>query len=85
MIAETASQTRQAEAVRDLEVKRAEYAATVKSQQAQADLAYDIQSNIQQQKVVAEQVRIEQVRKEREVAVQEAEINRRGKSSSRLC
>ena len=68
VIAETASQTRQAEAVRDLEVKRAEYAATMKSQQAQADLAYDIQTNIEQQKVVAEQVRIEQVRKEREVA-----------------
>jgi flotillin len=79
VIAETASQTRQAEAVRDLEVKRAEYAATVKAQQAQADLAYDIQANIQQQQVVAEQVRIEQVRKEREVAVQEAEINRREK------
>ena len=79
VIAETASQTRQAEAVRDLEVKRAEYAATMKSQQAQADLAYDIQSNIEQQKVVAEQVGIEQVRKEREVAVQEAEINRREK------
>src|SRR6478609_9659739 len=72
VIAETASQTRQAEAVRDLEVKRAEYAATMKAQQAQADLAYDIQSNMEQQKVVAEQVRIEQVRKEREVAVQEA-------------
>ncbi len=79
VIAETASQTRQAEAVRDLEVKRAEYATTVKAQQAQADLAYDIQANIQQQQVVAEQVRIEQVRKEREVAVQEAEINRREK------
>lgn len=79
VIAETASQTRQAEAVRDLEVKRAEYAATMKSQQAQADLAYDIQSNIEQQKVVAEQVGIEQIRKEREVLVQEAEINRREK------
>ncbi|MCC6704592.1 MAG: flotillin family protein [Thermomicrobiales bacterium] len=79
VIAETASQTRQAEAVRDLEVKRAEYAATVKSQQAQADLAYEIQSNIERQRVVAEEVRVEQVRKQQEVAVQEAEILRREK------
>lgn len=79
VIAETASQTRQSEAVRDLEVKRAEYAATVKAQQAQADLAYEIQANVERQKVVAEEVRVEQVRKEKEVAVQEAEIIRREK------
>jgi flotillin len=79
VIAETASQTRQAEAVRDLEIKRAEYAATVKGQQAQADLAYDIQANIEKQKVVAEEVRVEQVRKEGEISVQEAEIQRREK------
>jgi flotillin len=79
VIAETASQTRQAEAVRDLEVKRAEYGAKVKAQQAQADLAYEIQANMERQKVVAEEVRIEQVRKQQEVAVQEAEILRREK------
>lgn len=79
VIAETASQTRQAEAVRDLEIKRAEYAATVKGQQAQADLAYDIQANIEKQKVVAEEVRVERVRKEGEISVQEAEIQRREK------
>lgn len=79
VIAETASQTRQAEAVRDLEIKRAEYASTVKAQQAQADLAYDIQANIEKQKVVAEEVRVEQVRKEGEISVQEAEILRREK------
>ena len=79
VIAETASQTRQAEAVRDLEVKRAEYASKVKAQQAQADLAYEIQANVERQKVVAEEVRVEQVRKQQEVAVQEAEILRREK------
>ncbi len=79
VIAETASQARQAEAIRDLEVKKAEYAATVKAQQAQADKAYEIQANIEQQKVVAEEVKIEQVRKQGEVAVQEAEIQRREK------
>jgi flotillin len=79
VIAETASQTRQAEAVRDLDLKKAEYTATVQAQQAQADNAYQIQANVQQQQVIAEQVRIEQVRKQGEIAVQEAEIQRREK------
>ncbi len=79
VIAETASQTRQAKATRDLDLKRAEYDATVNVQRAQADKAYEIQANVQQQKVIAEQVRIEQVRKQGEVAVQEAEIQRREK------
>ncbi|HET8523277.1 MAG TPA: flotillin domain-containing protein, partial [Thermomicrobiales bacterium] len=79
VIAETASQTRQAEAHRDLEVKRAEYDATVKSQQAAADKSYEIQSNVEQQRVVAEAVKVEQVRKLGEVQVQDAEIQRREK------
>ncbi len=77
VIAESASNTRQAEAVRDLDLKKAEYAATVRTAQAQADKAYDIQANIQQQRVVAEQVRIERVQREEQVQVQEAEIKRR--------
>jgi len=79
VIAETASQTRQAEAVRDLDQKKAEYTATVQNQQAQADNAYQIQASVQQQKIVAEQVRIEEVRKQGEIAVQDAEILRREK------
>ena len=79
VIAEMASQTRQAEAVRDLDLKKAEYTATVQAQQAHADNAYQIQANIQQQQVVTEQVKIEQVRKQGEIAVQEAEILRREK------
>lgn len=79
VIAETASQTRQAEAQRDLAIKRAEYEASVKRQQAQADKAYDIEANVMQQRVVAEQVRIERVQKEEQVKVQEMEIARREK------
>jgi len=79
VIAETASQTRQAEAMRDLEVKRAEYGLTVKAQQAQADKAYEIQTNVEQQRVITELVKIEQVKKQGEIAVQEAEILRREK------
>jgi flotillin len=77
--AESMSQTMQAEAVRDLEMKRAEYDRSVQEQRAQADKAYEIQANIQQQRIVAELVRVEQVRKEGEIAVQEAEISRREK------
>jgi flotillin len=77
--AEAQSQTIQAQAVRDLEIKKAEFDATVKAQQAQADLAYQIQTNKEQQRATAEEVRIEEVRKQGQVAVQEAEILRREK------
>ena len=43
----------------------------------QADKAYEIQSNVMQQQVVAEAVNVERVRKEGEIKVQEAEIARR--------
>jgi flotillin len=75
--AETASQAKQAEAQRDLDIKKASYLETVKKQQAQADKAYEIQSNVMQQQVVAEEVKVQQVRKEQEIKVQEAEIQRR--------
>src|SRR5437868_3847649 len=77
VIAETLSQTRQAESQRDLEVKKAEYLELVKKQQAQADKAYEIQGNIMQQQVRAEEVKIHQGEKEHEVEVQKAEIARR--------
>jgi flotillin len=77
VLAQTLSQTKQAEAQRDLEVKKAQYLELVKRQQAQADKAYDIQSNIMLQQVRAEEVTIQQVQKEHEVKVQDAEIERR--------
>jgi flotillin len=77
VLAETLSQAKQAEATRDLEVKRALYLETTKKQQAQADKAYDIQTNIMQQQVMAEQVKIQQVEKEQQIKVSEAEIKRR--------
>jgi len=79
VLAETLSLAKQAESQRDLEVKRAQYLEVTKKQQAQADKAYDIQANIMQQQVIAEQVRVQQVEKEGQVKVQEAEINRREK------
>ncbi len=79
VLAETLSQAKQAEARRDLEIKKAQYLEVTKKQQAQADKAYDIQTNIMQQQVVAEQVKVMQIEKEQQVKVQEAEINRREK------
>jgi flotillin len=77
--AETASLAKQAEAQRDLEVKKAQFLEVTKRQQAQADKAYDIQTNIMQQQVIAESVKVQQIEKEQQVKVQEAEINRREK------
>ena len=74
--AETASLSKQAEATRDLEIKKAQYLESMKRQQAQADKAYEIQTNVMQQQVVAESVRVQQIEKEAQVKVQEAEINR---------
>src|SRR5437016_4280388 len=79
VLAETQSQAKQAESQRDLEIKKATYQETIKKQQAQADKAYEIQTNIMLQQVVAEQVKVQQVQKEQEIKVQEAEIQRREK------
>jgi flotillin len=79
VLAETLSLAKQAEAQRDLEIKKAQYLEVTKKQQAQADKAYDIQANIMQQQVIAESVRVQQVEKEGQVKVQEAEIMRREK------
>ena len=77
VIAEMASQTRQAEALRDLSLKKAEYEAETKRAQAQADKSYDLQANVMQQQVIAEQVAVQRVEREGQVKVQEAEILRR--------
>jgi flotillin len=77
VLAETLSLTKQAEAQRDLDVKKAEYLESVKKQQAQADKAYEIETNVMQQQVTAEAVKIQQVEKQQQVKVQEAEIQRR--------
>ncbi|HEX2910306.1 MAG TPA: SPFH domain-containing protein [Chloroflexia bacterium] len=79
VIAETASATRQAEANRDLELKKAEYLASVQREKATADKTYEIQTNIMEQQVTVEKVKVDRARKEEEIKVQEAEIARREK------
>src|SRR5262245_29417378 len=79
VLAETLSQAKQAEAQRDLDIKKANFLEMTKRQQAQADKAYEIQTNVMQQQVVAEAVRIQQVERAELIKVQEAEIQRREK------
>src|SRR5437870_514965 len=54
VLAETVSLAKQAESQRDMEVKKAAYLEAVEKQQAQADKAYEIQTNVMQQQVIAE-------------------------------
>ena len=71
VLAETLSQAKQAEATRDLEIKKAQYVEIVKRQQAQADKAYEIQTNVMQQQVTAEAVKVQQIEREQQIKVQE--------------
>jgi len=75
--AETASLAKQAEAQRDLDIKKAAFIDATKKAQAQADKSYEIETNVQQQHVIAEAVKVQQVEREAQVKVQEAEIARR--------
>src|SRR5579863_9702978 len=75
--AETASLAKQAEAERDLDLKKASYLEMTKKAQATADKAYEIETNVMQQKVVAESVKVQQIEREAQVKVQDAEIERR--------
>src|SRR6266567_2432359 len=75
--AETESLALQAASQRNLSLKKAEFDAEVKKQQASADKAYDIQANMMQQQVVTEAVRATEVEKSAQIKVQQAEIQRR--------
>ena len=54
VIAETASLAKQAGAQRDLDIQKAQFTEQSRKQEAQADKAYEIQTNVMQQQVVAE-------------------------------
>ena len=75
--AETESLALQAESQRNLALKKAEFDAEVKKQQATADKTYDIQANLMQQQVVTESVKVTEVEKNAQIKVQQAEIQRR--------
>jgi flotillin len=75
--AETESLALQAQSQRNLALKKAEFDAEVKTKQATADKAYDIQANQMQQQVVSESVKVTEVEKNAQIKVQQAEIQRR--------
>jgi flotillin len=77
VFAETASLAKQAEAERDLDLKKASFLEMTKKAQATADKAYEIETNVMQQQVVAESVKVQQIEREAQVKVQDAEIQRR--------
>ena len=79
VLAETLSLAKQAEAQRDLDIQKAQFTEQSRRQEAQADKAYEIQTNIMQQQVTAEMVKVQQVEKEQQIKVQEAEILRHEK------
>src|SRR5262245_56953174 len=56
VLAEAVSQAKQAEAQRDLQIKQASFLESVQKQKAQADKSYEIQANVMQQRVRAEEV-----------------------------
>ena len=76
VLAETLSLGKQAEAQRDLAIQKAQFTEQSRRQEAQADKAYELQTNVMQQQVVAEQVKVQQIEKEQQIKVQEAEIRR---------
>jgi flotillin len=79
VLAETQSLAKQAAAQRDLDISKAQFAEQSRRQQAQADKSYELQTNITQQQVIAEQVKVQQIEKEQQIKVQEAEILRHEK------
>ncbi|HEX3471333.1 MAG TPA: SPFH domain-containing protein [Silvibacterium sp.] len=79
VLAETLSLAKQAAAQRDLDIQKAQFTEQSRRQEAQADKAYEIQTNIMQQQVTAELVKVQQIEKEQQIKVQEAEILRHEK------
>jgi flotillin len=79
VIAETASLAKQAEAQRDLDIQKAQFTEQSRKQEATADKSYELQTNVMQQRVIAEQVKIQQIEKEQQIKVQDAEILRHEK------
>src|SRR6266481_4655870 len=79
VLAETLSLAKQAEAQRDLDIQKAQFTESARRQEAQADKAYELQTNVMQQKVIAEQVKVQQIEKQEQIKVQESEILRHEK------
>ena len=73
------AETKIAESARDYEMKRADYNSSVNERRADADLAYDLAKHKKSQLVKKEEIQVEVVEKQQQVALQEQEILRREK------
>jgi flotillin len=71
------SETKIAESQKDYEVQRADYQAEMNRKKAEAELAYTLQQNIENQKVKAEEVQIEVIAKQKQIEVEQQEVKRR--------
>lgn len=77
--AKFSAETRIAESRKDYEVQQASYEAEVNRKKAEAELAYTLQQNIENQKVKAEEVQINVVEKQKQIEVEEQEASRKEK------
>jgi len=75
--AKFSSETKIAESQKDYEVQRAAYQAEMNRRKAEAELAYTLQQNIENQKVKAEEVQIEVIAKQKQIEVEHQEVMRR--------
>jgi flotillin len=73
------AETKIAESRKDFEVQKAAYEAETNRRKAEAELAYTLQQNIENQKVRAEAVQIEVVEKQKRIEVEEQEAARKEK------
>ena len=71
------AETKIAEADKDYSVQKASYDAEVNKKRAEAELAYTLQQNIENQKIKAEEVEIQVIEKQKQIQVQEQEVTRR--------
>src|SRR5688572_5290544 len=74
-----ASEADIASSTRETEVKRAQFQAEIKREQATAEQAGPLSDAKARQEVIAEEVRIEKIRTQEQIAVQEQEVLRREK------
>lgn len=71
------AETRIAESRKNYEVEQAHYTAEVNREKAESELAYTLQQNIVNQKVEAEKVQIDVIKKQKQIEVEQQEVQRR--------
>jgi flotillin len=71
------AETKIAESEKDYSVQKAAYQTAVNKKKAEAELAYTIQQNIENQKVKAEAVQIDVIEKQKQIEVQQQEALRK--------